>query len=70
MKNKQPTIINANPNAGGMFAGIKPALQEGARSAFMQSKARPQLILIILPVCLYTFPVVCIGDSPLGEFFW
>jgi eukaryotic translation initiation factor 2C len=33
-----------------MFNGIKPALQEAARSAYMQSKANPQMILIILPV--------------------
>lgn len=37
------------------FSCIKPALQNGAREAYMQSKINPQLIVIILPVSLLLF---------------
>jgi hypothetical protein len=53
----QPPIINANPNTGQRFDvnrswnDIRPALQAGARAAYMAGKNQnPQLIVVLLPV--------------------
>ncbi|KAI9636400.1 eukaryotic translation initiation factor 2C 2 [Dioszegia hungarica] len=49
VENERPAIVSHNPNAGGPFGGIKAGLQDAARAAYMQSKANPQMILILLP---------------------
>lgn len=49
--NSQPSIIpwNAGPPFQN-YPGVKTGLQEAARAAYMQSKANPQLIIVLMPV--------------------
>ncbi|KIY33612.1 argonaute [Cryptococcus gattii E566] len=49
VQNRRPALLQLNPNAGGPNMGIKPALQQAAKAAFMETKANPQIILCILP---------------------
>lgn len=52
--NSQPSIIpwNAGPPFQN-YPGVKTGLQEAARAAYMQSKANPQLIIVLMPVSGY-----------------
>lgn len=52
VENTRPKLLVLNPDQGGPNAGIKPGLQQAAREAFLQSKANPQLVIVILPVDL------------------
>lgn len=49
VQNKRPVCFQYNPNAGGPNMGIKPALQQAAKNAYMETKANPQIIFCILP---------------------
>ena len=52
VENRRPELLQWNPDIGGMYGGVKSGLQEAAKKAYMQSKANPQLIMVIVGVSL------------------
>jgi len=53
VENSRPELLHMPPDVAGPYTGIKPGLQQAARQAYQQSKANPQLIIVIMPVRLH-----------------
>jgi len=51
IENPQPALVEGNAHE------IKQSLQNAAREAYMQSKANPQIIIVLMPVC----PLILLG---------
>jgi hypothetical protein len=63
----RPKMIQMNPDAGGAYQGLKPAIQTAARETFMQNRLDPQLIIVILPVSMFMSCADRYADSVFSE---
>lgn len=50
MVNKRPKCVRVDPDLNGVpYAGIKPAMAQAARDAYLVDKIAPQLLVVIEP---------------------